>query len=275
MSAKKDDKSHMNAVVAIEQIDGKKAGQYLAQLMEGQRHLREGHVVRLATEMEQGNWRLSSDALLLIRGKLANGQHRLQAVTLIDKAMPFLVMRSNDEALYKVLDCGIARTTGDALGNVAYAREMAAVARLVCFYDAKALTLTGRNCDRTNKITRSQIIDYIEEHSAALAKEISEVVSLNSKRRLLAPIIGAAMLHICNRKGGDNGLTFIRNVYIGGSADAAFDLREKLIRNASSKAKLHREYIFALLIKAYRSFIQGTRPGVLRVSDGEAFPVLP
>jgi len=184
-------------------------------------------------------------------------------------------MRSNDEQLYKVLDCGVARTVGDGLGGIAYAREMAAVARFVCYYDAKALVITGRNVDKTDKITRSHIIDYVEEHAAALSAEISEVTSLNAKRRILTPIIGAAMLHLANRKGGDSGLTFIRNVYIGGSADAAFDLREKLIRNASSKAKLRREYIFALLIKAYRSFVQGTRPGVLRVSDGENFPTLP
>lgn len=275
MSTKSENKSHLNAVVAIEQIDGKKAQQYLAQLMEGQRHLREGHVMRLATEMEQGNWRLSSDALLLIRGRLANGQHRLQAVTLVEKAQPFLVMRSNDADLYKVLDCGVGRTVGDALGGLSHSKEVAAVARMVCMYDHKCLTVGGFNPERSNKVSRTSIIDYIEEHVDELSKVVNETINLNAKRRILTPVIGAALLHLANRKGGDTGLTFIRNVYVGGSADSAFDLREKLIRNVSSKAKLRREYVFALLIKAYRSFVQGTRPGVLRVSDGEAFPLMP
>lgn len=269
--SKSEDKSRFNAVVTVEMIDAKKAQQYLADMFEEQRHMRENVVIRLATEMEQGNWRLSCDAILLIRGKLANGQHRLQAVLLCGKPMPFLVMRSNDVELYKVLDCGTMRTTWDALGDMPYAKPIAACTNLVMKYDNNAVL----NTEKATKITRSAILDYVALHRDQLIKEMSEVVGLNSTRRILTPVIGGALLHLANRKGGDQGLTFIRNVYIGGSADAAFDLREKLIRNASTAHKMRREYIFAILVKAYKSFLQGTRPGVLRLTDGEPFPKMP
>src|SRR5262249_3066572 len=147
-------------------------------LFEGQRHLREGHVIRLATEMEQGNFRLSPDCILIVKGKLANGQHRLHAVILCGKAMPFIVMRSNDEDLYKVLDCGIARTAADALVHTANATTVAAVANLVLQYDIQALTLSGANRDKANRITRSHVVDYVEEHSERLGIQVAEVLSL-------------------------------------------------------------------------------------------------
>jgi len=273
----KEDKSKFNATVEVEMIDAEKAQEYLANMFEGQRSLRENTVLRLGMEMEQGNWRLSCDAILLIRGKLANGQHRLQAVLLCNKAMPFLVMRSNDLELYKVLDCGIGRTMWDVLGEMPYAKTVSAIGTLVCQFDANLLTHGGGAGGGrvNNKVTRSFIMDYIEGHRDALVHEASEVSNLNQQKRILSPAISGAFLHLANRKKDDRGLMFIRNVYIGGAIDAAYDLREKLVRNATSRAKLHRYHIFALLIKAYASFLNGTRPGVLRLVEGSPFPKMP
>jgi hypothetical protein len=271
----KEDKSKYNAIVAIEEIDAKQAQHYLSNLFAEQRPLRENNVLRLAMEMEQGNWRLSPDALLLIRGQLGNGQHRMQAVLLANKPMPFLVMRTNDLELYKVLDCGITRTTWDVLGDMPYAKTVAAMGALICRYDGLALTPGGNNRDRAAKITRSYVLDYIALHRDALVHEASEVTSLNQTKRILSPVLGGAFLHLANRKGNDQGLTFIRNVYIGGAMDAAYDLRERLVRNAGTRAKLRREHVFGLLIKAFGSFCNGTRPGVLRLNEGDVFPKMP
>lgn len=264
----------MNATVAIETVEPKKAQHYLACLMDGQRHVREGHVLRLATEIEAGNWHLTSDALLFIKSKLANGQHRLHAVMLADKACDFLVFRTEDEEVYKVLDAGIGRTCGDALANMGLSagKEMAAAATLILRYDAGALTMLGQNRDKCNRITRTLIIDYVEEHQRQLEKEVAEVTSLNAQKRILPVSLGTALLHIANRTGKGDAWSFIRNLYLGGSEDSAFDLRERLIKNHQSKYKLDRCYIFALCLKAYKSFVNGTRPGVLKMIDGEPFP---
>lgn len=267
----------MNATVGIETVEPKKAQHYLACLLDGQRHVREGHVLRLATEIESGNWHLTSDALLFIKGKLANGQHRLHAVVLADKPCSFLVLRTEDEAVYKVLDSGVGRTPGDALHNlgISAGKELAAVASLVLRYDAGALTMLGQNRDKSNRITRSLVIDYVEEHQRELEKEVAEVTSLNAQKRILPVSIGTALLHLANRSGKGDAWTFMRNLYLGGSDDSAFDLRERLIKNHQAKYKLDRSYIFALCIKAYKSFVNGTRPGVLKMIDGEPFPKMP
>ncbi len=271
-----------NATVTIETVEPKKAQHYLATLLDSQRNLREGHVLRLATEIESGNWHLTSDALLLVKKKdgvwyLANGQHRLQAAILADKPVQFLVLRTEDEEVYKVLDAGLSRTTGDALQQmgISAGKEVAAVALMVLRYDYGAITSFGNNRDKCNRITRSKVIDYIEEHHKALEKETAEVMALRAQKRILSTSIGAAFLHLANRRGIGDPWSFIRNLYLGGTQDSAFDLRERLIKNNSAKLKLPREYIFGLVIKAYKSFVNGTRPGVLKIIEGEEFPKLP
>ena len=275
MSKDKEDKSKFNATVTVENIGPKKAQEYLGEMFTEQRSLRENRVITYAMEMEQNKWHLSCDALLLIRGKLANGQHRLQAVILCGKEMPFLVMRSNDLELYKVLDCGIGRATRDVLGDMPYAKTVSAMAALVSQFDAGALSVNGYQRDKRAKVTRSYVLDYVAAHRDALVHEAAEVSNLNSTRRLLTPVLSGAFLHLANRKGNDQGLTFIRNVYIGGVIDAAYDLRERLIKNANSSSKVHRHHLFGLLIKAFQSFSQGTRPGVLRLTEDSAFPKMP
>jgi hypothetical protein len=59
------------------------------------------------------------------------------------------------------------------------------------------------------------------------------------------------------------------------AVDAAYDLRERLVRNANTKAKLPRIHLFALIVKAYGSFVNGTRTGVLRLNEDSAFPKMP
>lgn len=267
----------MNAHVEIEQVDPKKAQHYLARLMDGQRPVRDGHVLRLATEAENGTFRLTGDALIFVKGKLANGQHRLHAAILADRTLPFLVLHTDDEEIYKVLDSGIGRTAGDALHSMGLtlAKEIAAVAFMVVRYDRGCLTTFGQNASKTNKITRSMIVDYVEEHQKPLEKEVFECVGLNNAKRICAPTLTGTLLHIANRTGRGDCRTFLNNLYLGGTQDAAFDLRERLIRNKDSKYKLRREHIFGLLIKAYRSFVNGTRPGTLKFVEGEEFPKIP
>lgn len=55
-------------------------------------------------------------------------------------------------------------------------------------------------------------------------------------------------------------------------------LRERLVRNATDKAKLGREYMLALAIKAWNATRSGRTLRALKFTDGndikEAFPVI-
>lgn len=268
----------MNAQVSIETVEPKKANHYLATLLDCQRKLREGHIIKLGTEIENGNWHLTGDALIFVKGRLANGQHRLHALVLADKACQFIVLRTDDEEVYKVLDSGIGRTVGDAIGNmgITLAKEVAAIAKLVLFYDNDVLTMRGAGGGgRASRITRSHVIDYIEEHQDELEKQAHYCTQLRANKNIVSPVLSGALLHLGKRSGKGDIETFITNLYLGGSQDAAFDLRERLIRNKDSKLKLNRDYIFGLMIKSYKSFLNGTRPGTLKIVEGEGYPKMP
>jgi hypothetical protein len=100
----------MKAQVDIVQITPKKAAEYLENLLDGQRSVRQQRVKSLTDDMRNGRFRLTCDAIVLVNGKLANGQHRMWAVVESDTPQPFILMRTDDEELYKVIDCGATRS---------------------------------------------------------------------------------------------------------------------------------------------------------------------
>lgn len=222
--------------------------------------------------MVNGEFKLSCDAIVLIKGKLANGQHRMHAVIQSKKTMPFLVMQTDDEELYKVIDSGVNRTIADAV-HIQYGSAIVPIVGLVMAYEANTITMWNRNSNSTKAPTRSQKIEYILNRQRELSRIAAIVSELYRHHRIVATSISGALMEICLKKGiGEYGEQFIRQVYTGDKEDATRDLRERFIRDAMSKTRLTTEMRFALTIKAFNSWMQGTRPGVLRIVDGETFP---
>lgn len=111
-------------------------------MWEGQRNVRPGYVKKLAADMSAGKFRLSSDAIMLVKGMLVNGQHRMQAIIESGEPQSVLFLETNDEEVYKVLDCGMRRLVSDALTNVPYRSFLPSIARWVRIYDDR-LTACG------------------------------------------------------------------------------------------------------------------------------------
>lgn len=265
----------MKAKVSTVKIGPNLAEKMLANILEEQRPLTNKQVERFANEMRSGNWRFSPDALVLIKGKLGNGQHRLQAVVRSKTHQDFLLMETDDDELYKVLDSGRTRTVADVLRGE-YAGATAATARLVVLYDLGALYAsgTGRKADQC---TRSLQIEYALENHEQLVQHVRNCQHFYDQFRIVAVPLAAAVSFIATR---DTGKTtevaaFIENVYSGeNSNDAAFDLRERILRSRIGAARLSRLYVFGLMIKSLRSYLNGTRMGAVRLNEGEPFPRL-
>lgn len=240
--------------------------------------MRERQVARFAAEIRNGTFRLSSDAILLVKGRLANGQHRLAAVVEANKSAQFIVMRTNDEQLYKVIDSGASRTIADVLGRADYSVSVASSTRLICLYDLDLLfpsgtykPILGGNSGR-KPITRSIQVEYAQKHYPELAEQCALIHSLYLKTRICPISIAVSLLHIASRQYPKEAKQFIQNVFTGESADAAKDFRDRMIRQMGSRVRQRQEYVFALLIKCWRSFLKGTRPGSLKIAEGEEFP---
>ena len=267
----------MKATVKIVTITPVLAKTLLANLLEDQRPLSENYCNRLANKMKTGQWRLSPDCLVKIKGKLGNGQHRLHAVCRAQKPEQFLMMETDDDALYKVIDSGNKRSVADVLTGE-YRKEIATAARWIVMYDLDGICCTGFNKIEETKCTRSLCIEFAEKQHAALLPLVSTSYTLNGKFHIVAPSMVAAVAFLAKRDcPAEAGLVdrFVQNIYDGEStADAARDFRERIIRSKVGSSRLPRCTVMALLIKSLRSYLNGTRMSVVRIMDGETFPRL-
>jgi len=266
----------MKVELTIENIKPDQAEEMLANKLPEQRNIREAYVSSLAEEIRSGKWRLTPDAILIVKGQLANGQHRLSAIMRARKACEVIVMRSDDESLYKVIDSGLKRKVADTLLDVPNACLVAASAKWIMSYDSGSIYSVQ---NRTGRMTRTALVEWTQKHVQDVLDAVTFVKPLYRKAPVLTASLAVALLVIASRKQPDCARKFITEVYEGTDRlTAARDMHSRCLQNASSRAKLPSVGMFALLIKAFRSFQNGTRPGVLkwtRVGDtAEEFPRL-
>jgi hypothetical protein len=104
------------------------------------RPLKQGDILKWATEMEAGNWQLNGEAIkVATNGDVLDGQHRLYAVALQDdgKAIPFTVIRGLAPEAQKTMDQGRRRDLADILSleGVDASRSLAAAIRMFLAMD--------------------------------------------------------------------------------------------------------------------------------------------
>jgi hypothetical protein len=272
-----------NATVAIETITPSQASAWLKNRFEGQRNVREPHVQRLAAMIAKGDWRLTCDAVTLIKGKLGNGQHRCEAIVLSGKPCDALVLRTSDEKLFDVMDSGITRTVSDVMSQhgAAAAMTISSASRTALAYERGLITRMkiGAARNRPNSqiqdiITRQDVIDYCTEHQEKLASYAKVVAKLYAEAAILAPSLAVAFLKIAGEKNEKKALEFIKTIYTGDVRNAASDIRDRLIKNRLSNKKIASSYLFGILIKGFKAYTEDRRPELYRIGAKEEYPVL-
>lgn len=273
----------INVTTEVRRITPEIAAEWLADRWGEQRSVRHAHVNRLASDMDAGRFKISPDAILRIKNKLANGQHRLSAVVQSGKAQSFLVMESNDEELYKIIDAGLKRSVSDGLIGIQHARFIPAIARWVQSYETRNLTPGARSGSEASVVsgssnwpTQCELIDYCVGNQEILCEAAGFVNPLYVQTRLLPHSIGGAVYVLAAARNGhlEKAKVFLQQVYLEGGNTAAGDLRNRLIANRGSTSRLKKGYIFGITIKAFKSYSNGTRPGVLKWAKDEGFPSL-
>lgn len=127
----------MTTTASIETITPERAETYLA-LSEGNRPIRPARVRQYAADMRSGQWLLTGEPIIFNGSALINGHHRLHACIASRADFSTVVVRDVDSKSYDVIDSGLGRTVGDALGHhgVSSANITAAAARLFLGYRA-------------------------------------------------------------------------------------------------------------------------------------------
>ena len=264
----------MKAHVEIKSITPDYARALLANQIGEQRNLRVRASKEYARDMIKGDWHLSPDAIVVLNGKLANGQHRLNAVIEANRTVEFIVMYSDDPDLFKVIDCGLRRLASDAFKNIEYANKITGAASWIISYYKKSINPNAR---ARMTPTRIEQIQAVEKMHSALHDCAKIVCPLYEKTRILAPTLGIASLYIMRQKHGIVADEFIKSIYNGATLDScAFVLRERLLRIKADRNRsyMNPSFTMALVFKAFRAQIYGLSIGTLKIGATEAFPYL-
>lgn len=238
------------------------------------RPMNPGHVNKLADEMTQGNWRLNGEPVIYAQdGRVLDGQHRLMACLKAEIPFQTTVVYGVDESVFPTIDVGLRRTGSHTLAMLGEKQpaRLAAALRYVDRY------LKGET-DVKKRLGNSELQEALSKHPGV--RESLGYCTENYTQ--LMPISLLAALHylfaLRNKPKADD---FVYRLVCGLGIDQdspIYLLRERLVQNAASKARVSEDYLAALTIKAYNSFASGERLKYLRFREKgaspEAFPVV-
>lgn len=259
--------------VSKETVTPKKAMDWLKRNVNN-RPLRKGHVEKLAAAITAGEFRLNGETIKFnANDDLLDGQHRLNAVLIAGVPIESYVVRGVTHEAFDTIDAGSPRQIKDVFarqGKLFYS-HLAAAIRILFAFENNRISDGGQ----TSHMRNAQAIDVLERNP-----EIEESISKMSKNdiRKLLPISVAAAIHYrMSRKSVSQADAFWGSVASGEGLTKTmpvYHLRERLISNSASKAKLGKYDLMALAIKAWNFYRTGRSLKKLVLAEREEFPTI-
>lgn len=260
----------------IETITPAIATQMLAQNHRN-RPANNAHVEKLAKEMREGRWKLNGSTICFdSQGGLVDGQHRLMAIVKSGHAIRSYVVRNLDNEVFDTIDSGKRRNGHDTFavqGEAYYSFLSAAVGIVGNYY--------GGTPGRRESFSNTELRDILEQHPT-LRDSVAFVCrkTESAKFRLCTASLLSSLHYIFSQLDAGAATEFVDSLITGtelAQDSPVFRLRERLVQNLGSKAKLPREEIMALAIKAWNAFRDNRTVKFLRwIREGrgsEEFPV--
>lgn len=238
------------------------------------RALSERRVAQFARDMNAGRWGLNGETIIVAKsGKLLDGQHRLWACIEADTAFETLMVEGVDDDVLLTIDQGKSRSYSDVLrirgGN--YNTAIASALRWWYWYESGSVTTQYKGLI----ITAADLEGVAGRHP-----ELSEVASIVASRvkviRLMGQGVGVFAYAGMHLQDSDAALQFLSGLDGGTGLTVTspiYQLRERLIQNKASRAKLPITDVAAYIIKAWNLWINGKTVKQLTFKGSqEAFP---
>jgi len=244
------------------------------------RRLNEANVARLEMDMTKSNWFDNGDPIRFDRkGRLRDGQHRLQALVRAGKTFSFHVIRNLDEKALQIVDTGKQRSFGDILAmregaqavNPSLARKIAATAKMIWHYDHGSILSSGQ------AVSHSELELTLRKHHE-LPRAVETVAEGSVQPHAVLAFVYALAVEIAPRK-ARQWLTQVQEGESLRKGMPAYELRSILIgqRGTGAKQQLRGPFLAALIVQSFNAFNRGDRTVLLewrrtkRTAD-EPFP---
>lgn len=241
------------------------------------RPLRQGRVEQYARDMKAGRWAANGETIKLTQdGDLLDGQHRLFAVVESGKEIEMLLVEGLDPAVMPTIDTGAPRTFGDVLGIQGGKNNLvtASVLRWLWWYPKRKSQPSGPTHQR---ITHQELFDSLPKHPDVPLR-VSEITGGGSKqaRRFVPVSILAFVYTLAYRADPTVAGAWLHQIDSGMGIDEekhpVHQLRERMLANRLSSAKLPAIDVCALTIKSYNHLLTGKRTKTLTWKRVEDFP---
>lgn len=233
------------------------------------RRLRTSWIDNLARVIARGEWKLNGESIKIdARGKLIDGQHRLQAVIRSGRPIETLVVRGVKTDAE--IDTGRSRCLADLLGSRGEKHASSLAATVTLYIRWKQGTGVGSN---DYKVSTTQAVNFLK-----LNPGIRNSVQIGTEmKELTAPSIVATVHYAACAGGAEGGAgVFFESLKTGvglGRSDPRRLLRERLLADRSARgAKLRKSFLMALVIKAWNLWVRGESRPLLRWGMNEEFP---
>lgn len=237
------------------------------------RPIKRQNLAFLCDELKAGRWQINGDAIRIAPdGTLIDGQHRLTAVAQTGITITTFVVTGVNKMAFETIDSGACRSNGDTLAVIGEKNTRNLAAALSIISDLQS---GNTSFSRNNKIGNTEIVDLLNKNP-----DIRKSARWgNALARLCPPSIAISCHYLFSRIDANKADAFFSGIADGvglGFDDAPYIIRQRLIENATSKAKLTRRYIIALMIKAWNAYRKGQKLKFLRFreegSSPEPFP---
>lgn len=236
------------------------------------RKVRARHVMKLVNAMKSGAWDDANGATIVFseHHELLDGQHRLLAVVEAQHPITTLVVFGVPEQKQATIDTGAMRLLGDYLSIKGYANSvnLSATVTVLAAYERGILQSSRRGHIFANY---EEGVCFLEAHPG-LATSISRVKKWPA---LMSPSHAACLDYLFARTDADLHAIWATTMQTGQSTapyTVFLTLRERLLRDKTSKVKRPHYEAFVYNIKAWNAARAGTALRLFRWAEDEPIP---
>jgi pterin-4a-carbinolamine dehydratase len=225
----------------------------------------------LADAIRRGEWKITGESIKFCPdGYLLDGQHRLHACVLAGLPVNTCVTRNVPKASFDAMDQGASRTAAQilAIKGVKNYSHVASAVRTAMLIEANP-----NNPVFSTIVTPQQVEAYLHKNAG-----IEQWVQKSRGCKLVSdsPVV-AALAYLFSKKNPALANEFVERLIDGANLvqhHPIVTLRDRLIQNKASVAKLPRRLVIIFIIKAWNAMREGNKLKLLRHTEVENFPVI-
>jgi len=234
------------------------------------RNVKQHLVSKYASDMAEGRWKANGECIKFdTDGNLIDGQHRLRAVIKSGMTILMTVARGVKEDAIPTIDLGSVRSVRDVfcIEDIPNANIVSTIVRRYIW-----LNSCKKYRSDSSTLSKPQVLEEYIKNPDIYKEAHNFGASIWRKMRLIKLTdVGAFYLYLVVTKKHDD--ASVRDFFVqlvdprACECNAIHLLRERLIQNLTSRAKLTSKVKTILIIKAFNAYITGKKLLALRYSE--------